>query len=66
MLYTERWAFAPVGSAGKPELYDNRTDPTATKNVASRRPKVVAESKAMLIDWLVEIDAPPETVDLLR
>ena len=60
VLYTERWAYAPIGAAGAPELYNLAAVPLAETDVAAEHPDVVADLHARLVRWLKDMDAPPE------
>lgn len=63
VLYTEKWAYVPVGSDGRSaELYDMEADPFATADVAAENASVAAELKDRLRGWLSEHDAPAEAV----
>ena len=65
MLYTEEWAYTPVGSEGDPELYNIKNDPCAETNVASDNPKVMNDLHEMMLKWLKKIEAPAETIEAL-
>ena len=62
VLYTERWAYAPIGAHGAPELYDLASDPHAESDIASSHPGVTAQLHDSLVSWLRSIDAPAEAV----
>jgi arylsulfatase A-like enzyme len=62
MLYTDRWAYAPIGADGRPELFDLDVDPYAERSVAGEQPKVIRELHGRLVAWLREMDAPRETL----
>ncbi len=66
VLYTEKWAYAPIGAAGRPELFDLDTDPLAEHDVAAENPKIVADLHAKLLGWLREMDAPPEAIEVFQ
>jgi arylsulfatase A-like enzyme len=66
MIYTRKWACAPIGAEGAPELFDLETDPLAERNLAARRPKLVKELRAKLIGWLKEIGSPAEAISALK
>jgi len=65
MLYTAKWAYAPVGVRGTPELYNIVNDPSATKNLAAIHPRIAARHHRMLLDWLHEMNAPDDTIALM-
>ncbi|HSV73684.1 MAG TPA: hypothetical protein VLH79_07995, partial [Chthonomonadales bacterium] len=60
VVYTADWAYAPVGAAGRPELYDRRKDPLAERDVAAQWPDVCRQLHAHLLRWLADHDAPAE------
>ena len=62
ILYTERWAYAPIGQTGERELYDLEADPRTESNVAADHPEVARDLHARLIGWLREMDAPAEAI----
>ena len=62
VLYTERWAYAPIGMKGERELFDLDADPYAESDVASDHPEVLAKLHERLLTWLREMDAPEEAV----
>jgi len=62
VVYTDRWAYAPMGPQGRPELFDLRRDPYAARNVIAGHRGVAAGLHANLVDWLRGIDAPPEAI----
>jgi arylsulfatase A-like enzyme len=52
-VYTQRWAYVPVGPGGERELYDLAEDPLAARH-------------AKLLKWLEDADAPPEAAAPFR
>jgi len=58
VVYTEKWAYAPIGAEGERELYDIEADPLAEDNVAADHADVCDGLHAKLVGWLEEIDAP--------
>ena len=62
VLYTEKWAYAPIGAAGQRELYDLDSDPYAETDVAAEYPHVVTELHGKLVAWLKALDAPAEAI----
>jgi arylsulfatase A-like enzyme len=62
VLYTKRWAYAPIGPGGERELFDLKADPYAETDVASAHPAVVADLHEKLLAWLRSVDAPPEAL----
>ena len=66
VLYTKKWAYAPFGPTGRPELFDLAADPYAEKNIAAEHPGTVKSLHAKLVNWLRELDAPPATTALFE
>ena len=66
VVYTEKWAYAPIGIEGARELFDLDADPYAENNVAADNEKVVKELHGKLLGWLKSIDAPPEAIAAMR
>ena len=62
VLYTEQWAYVPIGPDSKRQLYDLRNDPHGQVNIAVDHPDKVTELHQFLVDWLREIDAPEEAL----
>jgi len=65
VVYTRQWAYVPVGSEGEIELYQIQRDPCATTNVAQDHGQVAREMHGKLTQWLPEINAPEQTVEVL-
>jgi len=66
MVYTTKWAFAPVGSEGEPELYDLEADPGALRNVAPKNPAMVEEMRSKALTWLNSVGAPKEAIRMFQ
>ena len=66
VLYTEEWAYAPIGRTGERELYELESDPGADANVADDHPAVVREMHERFIGWLKEMDAPQAAIEPYR
>jgi len=66
VVYTTQWAYAPIGMEGARELFDLDADPYAENNIAPDHPDLVQELHQKLLDWLREIDAPPEAIAAMR
>lgn len=66
VVYTEKWAYAPIGPDSSAELYDLEADPYAEKNLIAEQPDIAAEMHQKLVRWLQEIDAPAEAVDVYK
>ena len=62
VLYTQKWAYGPVGAEGERELFDLEADPYAETNVAPGHADVVSQMHARLLQWLRDLDAPQEAV----
>ena len=63
MVYTTQWACAPIGSEGPSELYDLRTDPECTTDLADRHPDLVKELRAAAVGWLHDLNAPAGSIE---
>ncbi|MBN1670687.1 MAG: sulfatase-like hydrolase/transferase [Kiritimatiellae bacterium] len=59
-----QWGYAPVGAAGRGELYDLRADPLAETNVAADNPAVCKELHGLLVRHLQEHGASEACVAL--
>lgn len=66
VLYTDRWAYAPIGPDGGRQLFDLHADPYAETDVGADHPEEVAALNERLEGWLRDMDSPAETIDLLR
>ena len=66
VVYTQKWAYAPIGQEGTAELFDLETDPYAETNVIADQAEVGADMRAKLIAWLHEIDAPDAALDVFN
>ena len=62
-LYTEKWAYAPIGAYRERELYDLEADPYAEVNVASEHAETVQDLHERLLGWLRGVGAPQEAID---
>jgi len=60
VVYTQRWAYVPVGPGDARELYDISKDPLAERDVAAENAAVCDELHAKLTGWLESVGAPPE------
>ena len=58
VLYTEKWAYAPIGAEGERELYDLAADPGCDTNLAADHADICDGLHAKLLGWLEEVDAP--------
>jgi arylsulfatase A-like enzyme len=59
-LVTPEWGYTPMGAGGWCELYDMRTDPLATTNVAADHPGEIVALYDLLLEHLEEHAAPEE------
>ncbi len=66
VVYTERWAYVPIGPESQRELYDLDSDPYATINVIADYPKEADRLHAALLDWLRGIDAPEAAIEVFE
>ncbi len=66
VLYTEKWAYAPIGANGERELFELERDPYAETNVAGDHPALVRGLHARFAEWLREVDAPPAAAQTLE
>lgn len=66
VIYTEKWAYTPIGAEGTRELYDLEADPYAETNVIAEHPDVADDLHEKLVAWLEEIQAPEEVVAFFR
>ncbi|HUT23652.1 MAG TPA: sulfatase [Sumerlaeia bacterium] len=64
VVYTKRWAYAPIGAAGERELCDMACgdDPYAEKNVIADNRNVAEDLHQKMLAWMREIDAPADTI----
>lgn len=58
VLYTDKWAYAPIGMLGERELFDLDRDPYAEHNVIGEHPLVSRRLHDRFLAWLREIGAP--------
>lgn len=65
VLYTEDWAYAPIGSEGRGELFDLKADPYAETDIAPAHPDVVKDLHGRLTAWLQDLESPVELLDVL-
>ncbi|MBN2391295.1 MAG: sulfatase-like hydrolase/transferase [Anaerolineae bacterium] len=64
VLYTEKWAYAPIGPDSERELFDLDADPLTETNVITDHLAVAADLHANLIAWLRDLDAPDEAIEV--
>ncbi|MBN1350213.1 sulfatase [candidate division KSB1 bacterium] len=61
-LVTDRWGFAPIGAAGKPELFDLNEDALAARNIADNNRKLISELSTLFTDYLKSSNAPESMI----
>jgi len=66
VLYTNDWAYIPIGPGGEPELCDLKSDPYAQNDVSNANPDVVRNLHERLVAWLRDMDAPDESLAVLE
>jgi len=66
ILYTREWAYAPIGPAGEPELFDIKNDPYTETDISADHPGVAKELHEQFIAWLESLDAPTECLEALK
>ena len=62
VVYTQKWAYAPIGMDGNRELHDLDSDPNAETNVIMDNPQVADDLHARLVQWLTKVTAPAEAI----
>ena len=55
---------APIGPASERELFNLDTDPYTETDIITDSPDIAADLHAKLIEWLRDLDAPDEAVDV--
>lgn len=66
VVYTERWAYAPIGPDSQPELFDLAADPYGETNVLADHADIAKDLHSRLVQWLTEIGAPEEAISVYR
>ncbi|MGC9348956.1 MAG: sulfatase family protein [Anaerolineae bacterium] len=64
VVYTHRWAYTPFGQAGAPELFDLDADPYAETDIIDDHPDIAEEMHSRLIQWLSDVGAPEEAIEV--
>ncbi len=64
MVYTHRWAYAPLAPQEGAELFDLETDPYAETNVIAHHPEIAKDLHAKLVDFLQALGAPVEAIEV--
>jgi len=62
VVYTDEWAYVPIGPAGERELFNLKADPYALTDVAGDHAAVADELHGRLLAWLGELDAPADAI----
>lgn len=60
-LVAGEWGYAPVGTKGKPELYNLRNDPLALNNIAETHGDILNDISVLFLDCLAD-NKPSEDV----
>jgi arylsulfatase A-like enzyme len=63
-VYTKKWAYYPIGAAGRPELYDLAADGYCRHSVAADHANVCKAMHRRLLGFLRDHDAPDEMIQL--
>ena len=66
VLYTEQWAYVPIGPNGEIELFDLAADPYGETNVAAEHPDIAKDLHGKLAQWLQDVDAPEEALKVFE
>jgi len=62
VLYTKKWAYAPIGPASEIELFDLTTDPYGETNIATEHPDIATGLHGKFVQWLRDMNAPDEAI----
>jgi len=63
VVYTEEWAYVPIGPENKAELYRIAEDPYAEHDVSAEHPEAIEALHGRLLAWLEAMDAPKEAFE---
>ena len=66
VVYTEEWAYTPIGLEGNPELFNLNEDPYAENNVYADNKETADKMHEKLIQWMKEMDAPEEALEIFQ
>ena len=66
VFYTERWAFAPIGAGGEPELYDLEVDPAVERNVVGENAGVERSMRTTIRERMKALGVPAEVLRELK
>ena len=66
VLYTDEWAYVPIGPKWQRQLFAINDDPYCEKDVAADHPDVAKKLHDRLAKWLKDLDAPPEALAVLK
>ena len=64
VIYTDTWAYVPIGQEGARELYNLGDDSYGERNIASSHTEVVIDLHAKFVSWLREMEVPSIVIDL--
>ena len=64
VIYSHKWAYAPIGPDSAAELFDLENDPYAEVDLAAEHPDVAEKMHQQLIQWLRELGAPEEAIEV--
>ena len=64
VIYSHKWAYAPIGPNGAAELFDLENDPYAEVDLAAEHPDVAEKMHQQLIQWLRDLGAPEEAIEV--
>ena len=66
VVYTKRWAYAPIGAWATRELYDLEADPLAESDVCAAHPEIAEDLHSKMLGWMREIGAPGPAIRALE
>lgn len=66
VVRTDKWAYAPTGENGDPELYCLESDPVMEDDVIADHPEIARDLHEKLFAWLREIGAPKGAIESLQ
>ncbi len=65
VIYTQDWAFAPIGAVGSRELFDLSSDPGCSVNIHTQNLQQSEQMEALFRQWLDLNQADPAIVEAL-
>ena len=66
VVYTDEWAYVPVGPQGERQLFGLCSDPYAERNMIAGHSDDADRLHAKLLEWLRKVEAPTETIHLFE